>query len=131
MNLADMPPVEAALALVGKTLQIGRQRVTITEALARGKRDNERWLDSKPLFGAKPVDVYVAPYRGSHLLFLRTRPGTCVRIESAAVQNVQLMRPGQVTKHFNIRQERTGDLVINGDTLKINWHRRPRTFIAN
>lgn len=109
--------------LRGKKLKIGNTVATITDCLPRNREDNIAWLETKPLFGEKPVDVYVSPYRGSHLLFIRTKPDTCVRIEGIELKDEQIKGAGRVCKALKIIKERTGNAEYDGETLKIRWHR--------
>jgi hypothetical protein len=115
-------PEEVAEDLIDKTIVVGSKKGNITKVLPQTQADNGNWLD-RPLFGAYPVDVYVAPYRGNHLLFLRTGlTDTCVRIDGLATPRKSYPRPGLVSKALGITKERTGNVSFDGDeTVNINW----------
>lgn len=116
-------PREVATALEGKTLQVGNKKGIITKVNPQSPKDNENWTD-RPIFGPHPVDVYVAPYRGTHLLFLRTgTPGTntCVRIDGLETRSKVARTPGQVCKALGITSERTGKLRLWGDVVSLSW----------
>ena len=122
-KLLKNAPEKVAEDLVGKTIQVGRKRGTITKCLPRTERDNATWLDTRPLFGSKPVDAYVAPYRGSHLLFLRTgERNTCVRIDGITLSDgTKLTGPGQVCKAFGLNVEKSGNVEIDEAGLKLKF----------
>jgi hypothetical protein len=115
-------PEEVAEDLLDKTLVIGSKNGVITKVIPQTQADNGNWLD-RPLFGAYPVDAYAAPYRGNHLLFLRTGIiDTCVRIDGIATPRKSYPRPGLVAKALGIARERTGNVSFDGDeTISINW----------
>ena len=116
-------PQKVANDLVGMTIQVGARQGTITKCLPRNESDNTSWLKTRPLFGSKPVDVYVAPYRGSHLLFLRTgSPNTCVRIDGILLSDgTEANGPGQVCKAFGLNGEKIGDVDIDASVLKLKF----------
>lgn len=116
-------PRQVAPDLVGKTLQVGNKKGIITKVLPQYADDNKNWTD-RPIFGPHPVDVYVAPYRGTHLLFLRTgTPGTntCVRIDGLETRSTAARTAGQVCKALGITSERTGKLSLSGDLVSLSW----------
>ena len=115
-------PKKVAIDLMGKQLEVNKKSCTITATLPRSRQDNIRWLDSKPLFGDSPVDVYVSPYRGCFLLFLRTKPDTCVRIEAIKFGDKEITGPGNVCKELGIAKERTGDVALDGEIIRVVWH---------
>ena len=113
-------PATVARELVGKTLQVGEVEGTIMAVLPQTERDNANWIDRRPIFGSKPNDVYVAPYRGTHLLFLRTgAPNTCVRIDAVSVDGKLYSTPGKVCKALRIDSERTGKMSFNGRMVRV------------
>lgn len=126
MSFFDRSPIKVARDLVGKQIKVGRVVCTILEALPRTETDNARWLRSKPLFGDNLVDVYVSQYRSARLLFLRTAPDTCVRIDKVSVAGEVIDGPGRICAGLGIKQEKTGDLEFDGRTVTIRWHRKPR-----
>jgi hypothetical protein len=115
-------PEEVAEDLLDKTLVVGSKNGVITKVLPQTQADNGNWL-ARPLFGAYPVDAYAAPYRGNHLLFLRTGlTDTCVRIEGIATPRKSYPRPGLVSKALGITRERTGNVSFDGEeTVSIDW----------
>jgi hypothetical protein len=114
-------PEEVAEDLIGKTLAVGSKQGTITEVLPQSQAENGNWLD-RPLFGTYPVDAYAAPYRGFHLLFLRTgQQDTCVRINGIETVRKSYKGPGVVSKALGINRERTGNVSIDGQTVTIDW----------
>ena len=115
-------PEEIAEDLIDKTLVVGSKNGVITKVLPQTQADNGNWLD-RPLFGAYPVDAYAAPYRGNHLLFLRTGlTDTCVRIDGLATPRKSYPRPGLVSKALGIIRERTGNVSFDGEEkVSINW----------
>jgi len=115
-------PEEVAEDLIDKTLVVGNKKGVITKVLPQSQAQNGNWLD-RPLFGAYPVDVYAAPYRGNRLLFLRTgETDTCVRIDGLATPRKSYPRPGLVSKALGITRERTGNLSFDGEeTVSIDW----------
>lgn len=121
-KLLKSAPEKVATDLVGKTIQIGRKRGTITKCLPRNERDNFNWLDSRPLFGSNPADVYVASYRGSQLLFLRTGTrNSCVRIDGIILRDgTNCNSPGKVCKAFGLDGEKVGNVEV-GDTILIKF----------
>lgn len=120
-KLLKNAPQKVAEDLVGKTIRVGSKRGTITKCLARTESDNATWLVTRPLFGSNPVDVYVAPYRGSHLLFLRTGArNTCVRIDGILLSDgTKCNGPGQVCKAFKLNGEKTGNVEIDEAGLNL------------
>lgn len=119
----DRSPNEVAAEISGKVLRIGDKIAVIRKALPKTEQDNLPWLDSKPLFGEEPVDVYVSSHRGSFLLFLRTgERNTCVRIEEVALEGRVVSGPGRVGKALGLTVEMTGDLAFDGTVLTITWH---------
>lgn len=115
-------PQQVADALIGKVLEVGTVKATILDVRPQTPRENASWLDRRPLFGAKPVDAYVAPYRGSHLLFLRTGTrDTCVRIDGISVDGKVFRSPGKVCRALGIKSERSGRVRFNGSTVSISW----------
>jgi hypothetical protein len=115
-------PEEVAEDLIGKTLAVGTRQGIVTEVLPQSQAENGHWLD-RPLFGAYPVDAYAAPYRGIHLLFLRTgETDTCVRINGIETARKSYLRPGLVSKALGISRERTGNVSFDGEeTVSIDW----------
>jgi hypothetical protein len=115
-------PEDVAEDLISKTLIVGSKGGVVTKVKPQTQADNDNWLD-RPLFGAYPVDVYAAPYRGNHLLFLRTGlTDTCVRIDGLATPRKSYPRPGLVTKALGITRERTGNVTFDGEeTVRIDW----------
>lgn len=122
-QLLKNAPKRVAQDLVGKTIQVGRKRGTITKVLPRTESDNANWLDTRPLFGSNPVNVYVAPYRGSHLLFLRTGArNTCVRIDGIMLADgTKCNGPGQVCKALNLSDEKAGNVEVDETILKLSF----------
>ena len=116
-------PREVATELEGKTLQVGNRKGIITNVKPQFPKDNENWTD-RPIFGPHPVDVYVAEYRGTQLLFLRTgTPGanTCVRIDGLETRSKVCRTPGQVCEALGIKSERTGKLHLSGNVVSLSW----------
>lgn len=115
-------PEEVAEDLIDKTLVVGNKQGAITKVLPQTQADNGNWLE-RPLFGAYPVDAYAAPYRGNHLLFLRTGLiDTCVRIDGISTPRKSYPRPGLASKALGITRERTGNVTFDGDsTVRIDW----------
>ncbi len=115
-------PEAVAEDLIGKQLFIGSKHAEITAVLPQTAKENSKWLD-KPLFGPYPVDVYVSPYRGSHLLFMRTGAlNSCVRIDGVETSRNSYPRPGQVAKYFGANSERTGNVILVGDdSVVVDW----------
>ena len=116
-------PFEVAFDLKGKTLQVGSRKGIITKVLPQNQEDNKNWTD-RPIFGPRPVDVYVAAYRGAHLLFIRTEmPGmnSCVRIDGLETRSKVCRSPGQVCKALGINSERTGKLSFTGEVISLSW----------
>ena len=116
-------PDEVATELIGKTLQVGNRKGVITKVKPQFPKDNENWGD-RPIFGPHPVDVYVAEYRGTRLLFLRTgTPGvdTCVLIDGLETRSKVCRTPGQVCEALGIKSERTGKLHFSGDVVSLSW----------
>lgn len=116
----ERSPKIVAKELVGKKLQIGRKKGEIVKALPQTKKDNARWLDSRPIFGEDHVDAYVASYRGNHMLFLRTAPNTCVRIDQIQYKDEIYENSNQVCRVFGIHEERTGSVTYDGQTVRIS-----------
>ena len=115
-------PEEVADDLLDKTLSVGNRHGVITKVRPQTQADNGNWLD-RPLFGQFPVDAYAAPYRGHHLLFLRTGlTDTCVRIDGMDTSRMSYPRPGLVSKALGINRERTGNVYFDGnETVTIEW----------
>ena len=115
-------PEEVAEDLIDKTLVVGSKNGVITKVLPQSQAENGNWLD-RPLFGSYPVDAYAAPYRGFHLLFLRTgQRDTCVRINGIETARKSYTGPGVVSKALGITRERTGNVSFDGDeTITIGW----------
>ena len=117
-KLLDRTPHQVAPDLIGKTIEVNGKQAVITKALPRTESDNAIWLKRRPLFATKPVDVYVAPYRGSFMLFLRTgKKNTCVRIDSVEMDGKKFVNPGQVCKALGLTEEDTGSVKLIGNTL--------------
>jgi 3-methyladenine DNA glycosylase Mpg len=117
------PPLDVAIDLQGKTLRVGNREGIITRVKPQYPADNKNWCD-RPLFGPHPVDVYAAPYRGTHLLFLRTGTpdtNTCVRIDGLETKSKAARTPGQVCKALGITSERTGKLHLSDDVISLIW----------
>lgn len=118
----DRSPQKVAEELPGKILQVGKKQATILSAKAQTSKDNANWIDQRPLFGPHPVDAYVAPYRGSHLLFLRTGSvNTCVRIESISIGDRVFTTPGKTCRALGINTERSGKVAFNGRAVTLRW----------
>lgn len=116
-------PFEVSTELVGKTLQVGDKQATITKVKPQYAKDNENWTD-RPLFGPRPADVYVAPFRGFHLLFLRTgTPGTntCVRIDGVEIDGQVHSSPAKVCKALGIDSERIGKVHLAHNVISLSW----------
>jgi 3-methyladenine DNA glycosylase Mpg len=116
-------PWDVANGLAGKTLKVGDKEGTITRVKPQYPADNANWTD-RPLFGPHPVDAYVAPYRGAHLLFLRTgTPGTntCVRIDGIEIGEQACSTPSQVCKALGIDSERTGKVSFSQNVVSLSW----------
>lgn len=112
-----------AIELQGMTLQVGDKKATITKVKPQYAKDNENWTD-RPLFGPHPVDAYVAPFRGFHLLFLRTgTPGTntCVRIDGVEIDGQVHSSPAKVCKALGIDSERTGKVHLAHNVVSLSW----------
>lgn len=115
-------PEQVEPRLVGLALQVGRKRGKILAVLPQTELDNANWVDKRPLFTSHPVDVYVAPYRGSYMLFLRTgAPNTCVRVDRMLIGDVVYDSPGRVCKALGIDAERCGEISIQDNLVKIRW----------
>ena len=118
-------PVVVANDLIDRELWVSNHRVVIAAALPQIRSDNSRWIDERPLFTDPEVTAYVAPYRGSHLMFLRTNPGTCVRIESVTTRaGDTLKKPGQVCRELGLDAERLGSVALENDIVTIHWQRK-------
>ncbi|MDO8591530.1 MAG: hypothetical protein Q7R60_01215 [bacterium] len=112
-----------AIELQGMTLQVGDKKATITKVKPQYAADNANWTD-RPLFGPRPVDVYVAEYRGALLLFLRTgTPGTntCVRIDGIEIDGHAYTSSTQVCKALGITNERTGKVHLARNVISLRW----------
>lgn len=119
-QLLDQPPHTVARQLVGKTLEINGRQATITKVKPQTATDNANWVDSRPLFGSKPVAAYVAPYRGNHMLFLRTgAKNTCVRIDAVETEDETYVNPGQVCQAFELSEEASGSVKLRGNTIVV------------
>ena len=115
-------PEDVAERLWGTRLRVGRIQATILGLLPQTEKDNDHWLDRRPLFGADPVDAYVAPYRGHCMLFLRTgATNTCVRIDGISVGGEVFSNPGQVCKALGIEEEKSGWVSYDGQVVQIRW----------
>jgi hypothetical protein len=118
----DRPPNRVARDLVGKLLKVGRIQGTILAVLPQTAKDNERWLDSRPLFGPDAADAYVAPYRGHHMLFLRTGArSTCVRIDQISIRGHVFVNPSQVCSALGLGGERSGSVSFDGQLVRVRW----------
>ena len=116
-------PLDVAIELKGKTLQVGDRKGIITKIKPQYPADNANWTD-RPLFGPRPADAYVAPYRGKCLLFLRTgMPGvnTCVRIDGIEMEEHAFSSPSQVCEALGIDSERTGKVHYARGVVTINF----------
>lgn len=125
----DRQPVLVARDLKGKTIKIANsdETITILETLPRTSKDNGPWLNSKPLFGPDPVDVYVSRHRSGLLLFFRNMENCCTRLEKGKKGDQLLATPTAVAKALGAIGEATGDVVsFNGQTIEIRWHDQPR-----
>src|SRR5262249_23944893 len=113
-------PEQVAEDLVGVDLQIGRTRGEIKRVHPQTAADNANWIERRPLFGTSPVDAYVAPYRGNHMLFLRTgKENTCVRIDQLEIDGVVYKNPGQVCKALGLNEEHTGTVTFDGKVVRV------------
>jgi 3-methyladenine DNA glycosylase Mpg len=116
-------PLDVAIELQGKTLQVGDRKGIITKVKPQYPVDNAHWTD-RPLFGPHPADAYVAPYRGKCLLFLRTgTPGvnTCVRIDGLETEDQVLRTPSSVCEALGIDSERTGKVHYAYGVVTVNF----------
>lgn len=121
----DRHPVQVADDLLERELWVSNRRLVITSVMPQLRRDNASWIDRRPLFTDPEVSAYVAPYRASHLLFLRTQPGTCVRIDGVTTRDgEELKRPGQVCRALGLTSERLGTVALQEDAVAIQWLRR-------
>jgi hypothetical protein len=111
--------------LLERELQVGSFKLTITGVLPEHREDNVRWED-RPLFTDPDVSAYVNPgYRGSHLMFLRTQPSTCVRIFSGITRSGEVLNNGgQVCRALGLDRERLGSVALQDSGLiKVQWRR--------
>ncbi len=115
----ERSPEKVAEDLVGLPLEVGKAKGTIVKVLPQTEQDNANWIDRRPIFGTAPVDAYVAPFRGNHMLFLRTAPNTCVRIDRLEIDEQVLKNPGQVCKALGLNEELSGSVVFDGKVIKI------------
>lgn len=115
-------PEEVAEDLIDMNLVIGAKHGVVTKVKPQTQADNGNWLD-KPLFGPYPVDAYASPYRGHHLLFLRTGlEDTCVRIDGLQTARKSYPRPALAAKALGINRERTGNVRFDGnETVTVEW----------
>lgn len=116
-------PEKVAQDLIGKTIKVGQEHGVILKATPQTRKDNQRWLNSKPLFGDNPVDFYVSKYRAALLPFLRTAPDTCVRIDSINIKGKVFEKPTHVCQALGIDAEATGDITFGGKTITIKLHK--------
>jgi hypothetical protein len=118
----DDTPENVAERLRGARLRVGRIQATILDVLPQTEKDNDQWLDRRPLFRTGPIDAYVAPYRGHHMLFLRTgATNTCVRIDKISIRGEVASNPNQVCKALGIENERSGWVSYDGRVIQIRW----------
>jgi hypothetical protein len=116
----ERTPHKVAKDLVNKELKVGHNKGTIAAAKPQTAEDNASWVGKRPLFGENPVDVYVAPYRGNFMLFLRTgEKNTCVRIDQLELDGVVYKNPGQVCRALGLDEERTGRVAFDGKIVRI------------
>jgi hypothetical protein len=117
-------PDDVAIDLRDKTLKVGDCEAAITKAKAQYPADNKNWGD-RPLFTSKSVGAYVAPYRGSYMLFLKTNgaPGTntCVRIDGIKIGEQLYSSPAQVCKALGINSERTGKVHFAKGVVSVSF----------
>ena len=125
VDFFNRDPQVVAEDLIDRELWSGNHRVVVTAALPQARRDNATWIDRRPLFTDPDVSAYVAPYRASNLLFVRTEPGTCVRIDGVTTRSgEELTRPGQVTRELGLTSERLGFAALQGEIVTLQWQRK-------
>ena len=112
-------PEQVAADMIGLKLSHKDKQGVILNISPNDEKDNAHWLDSRPLFGSHPVDVYVAPYRGSHMLFFRTAPDTCVRVDQVELGGEKFVRPGQVCRALELNSELCLGVEIVDDAVII------------
>src|SRR5579871_3339296 len=75
---------KVAAELIGMQLAIGEAVATITDTRAQDREQNERYLASRPLFGANRSDAYLAAVRQGFMLFVKAgsskKADSCVAI---------------------------------------------------
>lgn len=122
---------DVAVALKGRSLQVGSQEAVVLQASAYGRSEQERGL-YRPMLDMKAGDIYCPRIRNTIMLCIVTGQGRtlggCVRIDGIEINGARHTGPGAVSGALGITVPRSKgsariagvrEVEINLDTIPL------------